>query len=92
MDPRSEHRDRHSKDPESVFTVVDTVRRGFSNYLHAVELVGGQGEGVYFQFTSAKLEPRVGDIFSTDGQTLSFPEHGKRFKASVISAELYQAV
>ena len=91
VDPRDQHRERRSKAPESIFVVEDSVRRGFANHLRAVELVGGQGEIAHFQFTSAKFEPHVGDIFSTDGQTLSFPEQPKRFKVSIINAGSYQA-
>jgi len=95
-DPRVQHRERHSEDPASVFIVDAVVRRGFANYVRATELVGGDGEVAYFRFDSAKVEPRVGDVFSTDGLTLSFRDLESdmvgRFKVSMIAVNDFQAM
>lgn len=74
VDPRTQRREKYSADPASVFIVERAIRRGFANYLKAVELVGGEGDVSYFKFDSQKFEASAGDIFSTDGVTISFPD------------------
>jgi len=95
IDPMAQSRDKHGKDPENVYRVVAVSRRGFRNSLHSVELVGGEGDSAYFQFESATFEPADGDLFSFDGERLSFPapgpERAKRFKGRPISVEDFDA-
>lgn len=86
IDPRSLHAQKYGQDPESVCRTASIKRSGFLNALQAVELVGGHEENIYIKFTSANYIPNVGEIFSTDGQTISFPDSNKRFKADFISS------
>jgi hypothetical protein len=95
-DPRVQHREKHGREPESVFIVVAAAKRGFSNYLSAREIVGGEGEIAYLRFESAKFEAAAGDLFSTDGVTLMFPDLENdridRFKVTEITAGQFEEV
>lgn len=85
-DPRSGR--QHA--PVSVFEVLESFRVGFSTLVRARALVGSRSE-VWVEFTSAKATIHAADIFSFDGESLTFPDleagFQRTFKARIVSNE-----
>ena len=73
LDPRTEHQSKYQVPPESVWIVSEVRSRGPNHDLSADALVPAPDAEIvgFFAFTSGSVTPQVGDLFSSDGETIS---------------------
>lgn len=92
-DAGAEYTDRYRELPPILYKVQEIFRHGFENFIEAQQVAPAYAEPLYLSFTSSKVTPTAGDLFSLQADQVSVFDWagglGRRFKYREITKELW---
>ena len=97
FDPNGAFRSEYGYSPWDLLEVVETFRVGHDNYVAAESLSPPVEEKVYLSFTSGRIVPVVGDLFSLDDARESIAVFDfdclevQRFNVAVLGQDNYES-